>query len=45
MVKQRLGLNTIPKPADAADAAAIALCHIASSSLAKKIGEAKVRLA
>ena len=45
MVKQRLGLNTIPNPADAADAAAIALCHIASSSLAKKIGEAKVRLA
>ena len=45
MVKQRLGLNTIPKPADAADAAAIALCHIASSSLAKKISEAKVRSA
>lgn len=45
MVKQRLGLNTIPKPADAADAAAIALCHIASSSLAQKITEAKVRSA
>ena len=45
MVKQRLGLNAIPKPADAADAAAIALCHIASSSLAKKISEAKVRSA
>ena len=37
MVKQRLKLNTIPKPADAADAAAIALCHIASSPLAMKI--------
>lgn len=45
MVKQRLGLNTIPKPADAADAAAIALCHIASSPLAQKIREAKVRSA
>jgi crossover junction endodeoxyribonuclease RuvC len=45
MVKQRLGLNTIPKPADAADAAAIALCHIASNSLAQKIHEAKVRSA
>ena len=27
MVQQRLGLDSIPKPADAADAAAIALCH------------------
>jgi crossover junction endodeoxyribonuclease RuvC len=27
MVQQRLGLATIPEPADAADAAAIALCH------------------
>ncbi len=45
MVKQRLGLNSLPKPADAADAAAIALCHIASSSFAKKISEAKVRSA
>ena len=39
MVKQRLKLNTIPKPADAADAAAIALCHIASSPLAMKIAD------
>ena len=37
MVKQRLGLSTIPKPADAADAAAIALCHVASYPLANKI--------
>jgi len=29
MVKARLGLESIPKPADAADAAAIALCHCA----------------
>lgn len=27
MVQHRLGLSTVPKPADAADAAAIALCH------------------
>ena len=39
MVKQRLKLNSIPKPADAADAAAIALCHIASSPLATKIAQ------
>ena len=39
MVKQRLKLNTIPKPADAADAAAIALCHIASSPLSAKIAQ------
>jgi crossover junction endodeoxyribonuclease RuvC len=39
MVKQRLKLNTIPKPADAADAAAIALCHIDSSPLAMKIAD------
>jgi len=40
MVKQRLGLSTIPKPADAADAAAIALCHVASSPLAMQIAMA-----
>lgn len=45
MVKQRLGLNTIPKPADAADAAAIALCHIASSPLDQKINSAKAKSA
>ncbi len=27
MVQQRLGLQSIPEPADAADAAAVALCH------------------
>ena len=39
MVKKRLKLNSIPKPADAADAAAIALCHIASSPLSAKIAQ------
>ena len=29
MVQQRLGLDKMPRPADAADAAAIALCHCA----------------
>ena len=29
MVQMRLGLPTVPKPADAADAAALALCHLA----------------
>ncbi|MGH1503672.1 MAG: crossover junction endodeoxyribonuclease RuvC [Acidimicrobiales bacterium] len=29
MVQSLLGLNGLPKPADAADAAAIALCHLA----------------
>ena len=31
MVQMRLGLAGLPKPADAADAAAIALCHLAMS--------------
>ena len=44
MVKQRLKLNSIPKPADAADAAAIALCHIASSPLSAKIVASKMGL-
>jgi crossover junction endodeoxyribonuclease RuvC len=39
MIKERLKLNSIPKPADAADAAAIALCHIASSPLSAKIAQ------
>ncbi len=29
MVQMRLGLPAVPKPADAADAAALALCHLA----------------
>lgn len=34
MVSQRLGLSSVPKPADAADAAAIALCHCAMAPFA-----------
>lgn len=33
MVQTLLGLNQPPKPADAADAAAVALCHLAHASL------------
>lgn len=29
MVQMRLGMNSLPQPADAADAAALALCHLA----------------
>ena len=35
MVQARLGLNAMPRPADAADAAALALCHLAMSPLAR----------
>lgn len=34
MVQQRLGLAAVPEPADAADAAAIALCHCAVAPFA-----------
>ena len=44
MVQKRLGLATIPKPADAADAAALALCYIAMAPLQRSIKSAlKVR--
>ena len=33
MVKLRLGLAALPKPADTADAAALALCHLAMAPL------------
>jgi crossover junction endodeoxyribonuclease RuvC len=35
MVQARLGLTAVPRPADAADAAALALCHLAMSPLAR----------
>ena len=35
MVQARLGLDAMPRPADAADAAALALCHLAMSPLAR----------
>lgn len=38
MVQARLGLTAIPRPADAADAAALALCHLAMAPLKKRTG-------
>lgn len=35
MVQQRLKLSSLPRPADAADAAAIALCHLAMSPIGR----------
>lgn len=40
MVRQRLGLSKLPKPADAADAAALALCYIAMSPFQRSISDA-----
>ncbi len=39
MVKMLLGLAAVPKPDDAADALAVALCHGQSYKLNQKIGE------
>jgi crossover junction endodeoxyribonuclease RuvC len=37
MVQNRLGLSAPPKPADAADAAALALCHLAISPVHRRL--------
>ena len=37
MVKALLGLDTIPKPDDAADALAVAICHAQTSDFSKRI--------
>ena len=37
MVQARLKLSSLPKPADAADAAAIALCHLATSPIGRRV--------
>jgi crossover junction endodeoxyribonuclease RuvC len=37
MVQARLDLGRLPQPADAADAAALALCHLATAPLAKRV--------
>lgn len=37
MVRRRLGLSRDPSPTDAADAAAVALCHLASAPLARAV--------
>jgi crossover junction endodeoxyribonuclease RuvC len=40
MVQARLGLKAAPRPADAADAAALALCHLAMAPLQRAVMEA-----
>jgi crossover junction endodeoxyribonuclease RuvC len=42
MVQVRLGLTTVPEPPDAADAAALALCHLAMAPYAGKARAAMV---
>jgi crossover junction endodeoxyribonuclease RuvC len=43
MVQQRLGLSAIPEPADAADAAAVALCHCSIAPFTASVGAAVLR--
>jgi crossover junction endodeoxyribonuclease RuvC len=43
MVQARLKLATVPNPPDAADAAALALCHIASAPLRRTIRQVVTR--
>ncbi|HVX16966.1 MAG TPA: crossover junction endodeoxyribonuclease RuvC [Acidimicrobiales bacterium] len=40
MVQHLLGLATPPKPADAADACALALCHLAHAGLRRRVAAA-----
>lgn len=37
MVAQRLGLADLPRPADAADALAVALCHLQGAALLERV--------
>jgi crossover junction endodeoxyribonuclease RuvC len=41
MVQARLGLAAPPRPADAADAAALALCHLAFAPMRRRVAEAR----
>ncbi|MGA0148591.1 MAG: crossover junction endodeoxyribonuclease RuvC [Ilumatobacteraceae bacterium] len=43
MEQLRCGLRTLPTPPDAADAAALALCHIASEPFARSVAGAMAR--
>jgi crossover junction endodeoxyribonuclease RuvC len=43
MVRLQLGLDTPPQPYDAADALAIALCHLWQSRLSRLINESEER--
>ncbi|MHB1129090.1 MAG: crossover junction endodeoxyribonuclease RuvC [Ilumatobacteraceae bacterium] len=44
MVQKRLGLSKLPKPADAADAAALALCYLAMLPLRQSITAAEKKM-
>lgn len=44
MVQKRLGLSKLPKPADAADAAALALCYLAMLPLRQSITAAESKM-
>ncbi len=44
MVQKRLGLSKLPQPADAADAAALALCYLAMLPLRQSINAAEKKL-
>jgi crossover junction endodeoxyribonuclease RuvC len=41
MVQQRLRLATVPEPPDAADAAALALCHLSMAPYAQRVAAAR----
>lgn len=41
MVRTLLGLDEVPRPADAADAAALALCHLAHRGLQRRIAASR----
>lgn len=41
MVQVRLGLSQPPRPADAADAAALALCHLAAAPMRRAVEDAR----
>ena len=41
MVQARLGLATVPEPPDAADAAALALCHLAMAPMAAQVARGR----
>lgn len=43
MVQRRFALADLPEPADAADAVAIALCHVAAAPLAARVAAAGSR--
>jgi hypothetical protein len=38
MVKAQLGMKEVPEPSDAADALAVALCHLQSDRLERRFG-------